>query len=599
MQYEGEESSNNVFYTGAAPNQQAIPAVEYLMSDEGGAVKRWVLEGTDYVYPRTTNKILEAFLKSKGVKDEDIKINYTPFGYSDWQSEVAAIKSFASAGKKTAVVSTINGDANVPFYKELANQGVKASDIPVVAFSVGEEELAGIDTSNLVGHLAAWNYFQTLRNPTNTAFIKEWHDYIKNPKRVTNDPMEATYIGFKMWTHAVEQAGTTDVDAVRQAMYGQKVKAPDGYTVVMNTNHHLSKPVFIGEIQPTGQFNVVWKTKGVIKADAWSPYLAEDKGKVADWTYPWACGNCTHPNTRTEAKRTVAGRSGLSVAASLIRGCQMMVRRFRLAGVVVILLTLAMPAQAEDFAALVEGLATDGFAAEQQAVAALGRLGDTRAVRILKALRNSRLLKGPDGRVLISETAGDKPLLVDAVTGAAVAGLDPDSLDNVLVNDRLRGDIDGALGALMLFSPDPGNRLAAARDAVHHPSAESAARLTKALAIEKQSDIRAAMEWALSAARLFAGTEAQRLAAISKLGRRRIRRSAVCSTGCAASPLSIRRCAMRPMPRSRRSIGGCSSSASSPTSSKGSASAACCCSPRSGSRSPLASWASSTWPMAR
>jgi urea transport system substrate-binding protein len=295
VQYEGEESSNNVFYTGAAPNQQAIPAVEYLMSDEGGAAKRWVLEGTDYVYPRTTNKILEAFLKSKGVKDEDIKINYTPFGYSDWQSEVAAIKSFASAGKKTAVVSTINGDANVPFYKELANQGVKASDIPVVAFSVGEEELAGIDTSNLVGHLAAWNYFQTLKNPTNAAFIKEWHDYIKNPKRVTNDPMEATYIGFKMWTHAVEQAGTTDVDAVRQAMYGQKVKAPDGYTVVMNTNHHLSKPVFIGEIQPTGQFNVVWKTTGVIKADAWSPYLAEDKGKVADWTYPWICGNCTTP----------------------------------------------------------------------------------------------------------------------------------------------------------------------------------------------------------------------------------------------------------------------------------------------------------------
>jgi urea transport system substrate-binding protein len=293
VQYEGEESSNNVFYTGAAPNQQAIPAVEYLMSEEGGAVKRWVLEGTDYVYPRTTNKILAAFLKSKGVKDEDIKINYTPFGYSDWQTEVAAIKSFAASGKKTAVVSTINGDANVPFYKELANAGVKASDIPVVAFSVGEEELAGIDTTNLVGHLAAWNYFETLKNPTNTAFINQWHQYIKNPKRATNDPMEATYIGFKMWSHAVEQAGTTDVDAVRQAMYGQKVKAPSGFTVAMNTNHHLSKPVMIGEIRPDGQFDVVWQTKGVIKADAWSPYLTEDKGKVADWTYPWVCGNCT------------------------------------------------------------------------------------------------------------------------------------------------------------------------------------------------------------------------------------------------------------------------------------------------------------------
>src|SRR5271163_1319919 len=186
VQYEGEESSNNVFYTGAAPNQQAIPAVEYLMSPEGGSVKRWVLEGTDYVYPRTTNKILEAFLKSKGVAPGDIKINYTPFGFSDWQTEVAAIKTFASGGKKTAVVSTINGDANVPFYKELANAGVKASDIPVVAFSVGEEELAGIDTKNLVGHLAAWNYFESVKNPTNEAFIKEWHAFIKTDKRTTN-----------------------------------------------------------------------------------------------------------------------------------------------------------------------------------------------------------------------------------------------------------------------------------------------------------------------------------------------------------------------------------------------------------------------------
>jgi len=293
VQYEGEESSNNVFYTGAAPNQQAIPAVEYLMSAEGGNVKRWVLEGTDYVYPRTTNKILEAFLKSKGVAPEDIKINYTPFGFSDWQTEVAAIKTFASAGKKTAVVSTINGDANVPFYKELANAGIKASDIPVVAFSVGEEELAGIDTKNLVGHLAAWNYFESVKNPTNEAFIKQWHDFIKNPKRTTNDPMEATYIGFKMWTHAVEQAGTTDVNAVRQAMYGQKVQAPSGPVEVMNTNHHLSKPVMIGEIRPDAQFDVVWQTKETIKADAWSPYLEEDKGKIADWTYPWVCGNCT------------------------------------------------------------------------------------------------------------------------------------------------------------------------------------------------------------------------------------------------------------------------------------------------------------------
>jgi len=299
VQYEGEESSNNVFYTGAAPNQQAIPAVEYLMGKEGGEAKRWVLEGTDYVYPRTTNKILEAFLKSKGVAAADIRINYTPFGFSDWQTEVAAIKQFASAGKKTAVVSTINGDANVPFYKELANQGIKASDIPVVAFSVGEEELSGIDTKNLVGHLAAWNYFESVKNPTNEAFIKQWHAFIKNDKRVTNDPMEAHYIGFKMWTQAVLQAGTTDVDAVRQAMYGQKVQAPSGFVAVMNTNHHLSKPVMIGEIQPNGQFEIVWQTKNAIKADAWSPFLPEDKGKIADWTFPWVCGNCTEPKYKS------------------------------------------------------------------------------------------------------------------------------------------------------------------------------------------------------------------------------------------------------------------------------------------------------------
>src|SRR6266478_3506880 len=293
VQYEGEESERNVFYTGAAPNQQAIPAVDYLMKDE--KVKRWVLAGTDYVYPRTTNKILEAYLKSKGVADADISINYTPFGHADWQTRVADIKKFGSAGKKTAVVSTINGDANVPFYKELGNQGIKATDIPVVAFSVGEEELAGIDTKNLVGHLAAWNYFQSVKNPTNDAFIKQWHDFIKNPKRVTNDPMEAHYIGFMMWAQAVKQAGTTDVDAVRQAAYGQKVKAPSGFVATMNTNHHLSKPVMIGEIRPDAQFDVVWQTKEPIKADAWSPHLPEDKGKIADWTYPWVCGNCTAP----------------------------------------------------------------------------------------------------------------------------------------------------------------------------------------------------------------------------------------------------------------------------------------------------------------
>src|SRR5450631_3877439 len=301
VQYEGEESSYNVFYTGAAPNQQAIPAVEYLMSEKGGGAKRWVLLGTDYVYPRTTNKILRYFLKSKGVAEADIMEKYTPFGHSDYQTIVSDIKKFA-AGKHTAVVSTINGDSNVPLYKEFANQGLKASDVPVVAFSVGEEELRGIDAKPLVGHLAAWNYFMSIDTPENKAFIDKWMAYVKKnnlpggEKRVTNDPMEATYIGIKMWAHAVEQAKTTNVDAVRQAIGYQKVMAPSGFEIEMDAkNHHLHKPVFIGEVKADGQFHVVWKTEGPIRAQAWSPYIPDSAKKVADWTYPWVCGNCTEP----------------------------------------------------------------------------------------------------------------------------------------------------------------------------------------------------------------------------------------------------------------------------------------------------------------
>ena len=289
VQYEGEESSKNVFYTGAAPNQQAIPAVDYLMAEEN--VQRWVLAGTDYVYPRTTNKILEAYLKTKGVKPEDIMINYTPFGHSDWQNIVADIKKFGSAGKKTAVVSTINGDANVPFYKELGNQGIKATDIPVVAFSVGEEELAGIDTKPLVGHLAAWNYFMSVDNPDNKAFIQRWQAYTKNPKRVTNDPMEAHYIGFNMWVKAVEKAGTTDPAAVIAAMIGVAVPNLSGGIATMMPNHHITKPVLIGEIQDNGQFNIVSQTPGTIVAQEWSPYLEGSRDLIADWRPPMSCGN--------------------------------------------------------------------------------------------------------------------------------------------------------------------------------------------------------------------------------------------------------------------------------------------------------------------
>ena len=288
VQYEGEESSRNVFYTGAAPNQQAIPAVDYLMANE--KVQRWVLAGTDYVYPRTTNKILEAYLKLKGVKQEDILINYTPFGHSDWQSIVADIKKFGSAGKKTAVVSTINGDANVPFYKELGNRGVKAKDIPVVAFSVGEEELAGIDTKDLVGHLAAWNYFQSDKAPINATFIKQWQTFTKNPKRVTNDPMEAHFVGFNMWVKAVEKAGTIDTDKVIAALPGTEAPNLSGGISKMLPNHHITKPVMIGEIRADGQFDVVWQTKGLVAGDAWSDFLEGSKDLEADWVDK-KCGN--------------------------------------------------------------------------------------------------------------------------------------------------------------------------------------------------------------------------------------------------------------------------------------------------------------------
>ncbi len=289
VQYEGEESQRNVFYTGAAPNQQAIPAVDYLMNEEG--VERWVLAGTDYVYPRTTNKILEAYLQSKGVAAEDIMINYTPFGHSDWQTIVSDIASFGGAGKKTAVVSTINGDANVPFYKELGNQGISAEDIPVVAFSVGEEELAGLDTEPLVGHLAAWNYFMSVDTPENDAFIDAWIDFIGDEDRVTNDPMEAHYIGFNMWVEAVEAAGTTDPDAVIDSIVGVSVPNLTGGYSTMLPNHHITKPVLVGEIQDDGQFDVVWETSGLVRGDAWSDHLPESAPLISNWLPPMSCGN--------------------------------------------------------------------------------------------------------------------------------------------------------------------------------------------------------------------------------------------------------------------------------------------------------------------
>ncbi len=279
VQYEGEESSKNVFYTGAAPNQQAIPATDYFLEELG--IEKFALLGTDYVYPRTTNNILEAYLQSKGIADGDIFVNYTPFGHSDWSKIVADVVALGAYGKKVGVISTINGDANIGFYKELAAAGVSADDIPVVAFSVGEEELSGLDTSNLVGHLAAWNYFQSADTPANVEWIAAWKERM-GAERVTNDPMEAHYIGFNMWVNAVTDAGSVDVDAVRTAMYGQEFPNLTGGTAVMLPNHHLSKPVLIGEITATGQFDIISQTAEV-PGDAWTDFLPESAKLLSDW----------------------------------------------------------------------------------------------------------------------------------------------------------------------------------------------------------------------------------------------------------------------------------------------------------------------------
>jgi urea transport system substrate-binding protein len=295
VQYEGEESSRNIFYLGAAPNQQAIPAVRYLMSKEGGDVRRWVLLGTDYVYPRTTNRILQAYLSTEGTAPDDIMTIYTPFGHADWAEIIAKIKAFGSAGKKTAVISTINGDANTHFYRELGAQKVDASVIPVMAFSLGERELGSVDLKPLTGHLAARNYFQGVKSPENDVFVAMWTNYTAGRNEPTTGPMEATYVGFRMWAQAVAQAGTTDVNAVRQAMYGQRVKAPSGFEEVMNTNHHLSKPVMIGKINSLGRFEVVWQSISAVRADAWSKYIPDSARRTADWTFPWVCGGCVEP----------------------------------------------------------------------------------------------------------------------------------------------------------------------------------------------------------------------------------------------------------------------------------------------------------------
>ena len=288
VQYEGQESSRNVVYTGAVPNQQALPGIDYLMQEEG--IERWILLGTDYVYPRVTNEIVAAYLASKGVAEEAVTVNYTPFGHSDWQEIVSRIKRISREGRRTAVISTINGDANLAFYNELSEQGVDGADVPVMALSVGEEELSGIDATTLEGHLAVWGYFQSVDDPRNNEFIAAWRDYIGDPNRVTNDPMEAHYLGFNLWLAAVTRAGTTDVDAVLDNLAGLRVPNLTGGEAEMLSNHHLTRPALVGEVRADGQFTLLWRSAEAIPGDPWSDYLPGSRDLIADWTAPRRCG---------------------------------------------------------------------------------------------------------------------------------------------------------------------------------------------------------------------------------------------------------------------------------------------------------------------
>ena len=278
VQYEGEEQSHNIFYTGASPNEQLIPAAEYMMSKDGGSKKKFYLLGTDYVFPRTANKVLKAFLLAKGVPEANIAEEYTPFGHSDYQTIVGKIKDFAKDGD-ACVLSTINGDSNVPFYKEFANQGLTADKCAIMAFSVAEDELRSMETEKLVGHLAAWNYYQSIDTPANKEFVAKFKAYCASHKlpggdgRVTDDPIEAAYFGVYTWKAAVEKAGSFDIEKVIPAVAGLEFEAPGGAKKMDPINHHTWKPVLIGSIRADGQFDIIWKTPGLVHPDSFSTYL--------------------------------------------------------------------------------------------------------------------------------------------------------------------------------------------------------------------------------------------------------------------------------------------------------------------------------------
>ncbi|XKD50910.1 hypothetical protein PA7077_05242 [Pseudomonas aeruginosa] len=531
VQYEGEELSPNVFYTGAAPNQQAIPAVEYLMSEDGGGARRFFLLGTDYVYPRTTNKILRAFLHSKGVDDKDIQEVYTPFGHSDYQTIVADIKKFA-AGGKTAVVSTVNGDSNVPFYKELANQGLEATEVPVVAFSVGEEELRGIDTKPLVGNLAAWNYFESVSNPVNEKFVADWKAYAKAKNlpnygtAVTNDPMEATYVGIHMWAQAVEKAGSTEVDKVREAMAGQSFKAPSGYTLVMDkSNHHLHKPVMIGEIQDDGQFEVVSEDPRAASRATLEPVhpgQREEAGACAEEQLSSAVKNPA-PLTRRSPERNGNAPVARLTAPSSFReraGDRPYRTSPRNPSMPLALLTRPLHACVLVLAAL---LAVTAYAGPAQDFAAADNGGrahllehwaatpDADRLAFLEALRHNRIAL--DSRQQPFILGADQRF--QAAEGDALPDGEPKPLR---LNNRLRGLLNTALASHQLVANEVPLRQAAAQQLQKTAKAAQRPLLEARLRIESDAGVKEALGLALANLQLGDPDPALRLSAVRLLG---------------------------------------------------------------------------------
>ncbi len=281
VQYEGEERHPQIFYMGAAPNQQAIPAAEYLLRPSGGSFTQFALLGTDYIYPRTSNTILRNFLLSRGIHPDDIIEIYTPFGHADFSAELSQIRDFAGQNPHVAIISTVNGDANNALYSSFQNAVMSAENFPIIAFSVGETELQSVEPQAAAGHLASWNYFMSLKSKSNIAFIDQYRSWLSSnmphidaKTAVVNDPMEATYIGIHLWRQAVELAGTTDPLSVEEQMGNLRFQAPSGYEIRVDPkNHHLYKPVFLGRANTSGQFDIIWRSPSPLKASAFSSYM--------------------------------------------------------------------------------------------------------------------------------------------------------------------------------------------------------------------------------------------------------------------------------------------------------------------------------------